>query len=359
MHVRTSSWHYRLWRRAYVDDPSWLHVPVSWCGLFEFQAVRDGEQARQRDLIAEAARERLDRFMRGRYSLCPYFWSVVLALTVYAPIILPFRWVTRVLRSYGSSLLRMGTAVAIIALCSGAALTLWWYSVREAHRTIATYERMNRQWQPRLGNFDPDMGDLTHDLQWRLGQEDPWTSEIEVPWWGWRQEEITALSLRVRQRQLDHDGEWCWTHYLEYGISVLDGEEGPLACFRALSGSMFPASGSEVEPPTERPASTAGGEFGLFDLSWNDFRSAHDALWYQWEYAPLWLAVLPLSVAVVYFGVFVQRFYRRHAWCRAAWGGFQVIYRDTRELFTEYLRAVKQRACPFLVPVKNGSNGVN
>lgn len=377
MRVHKSTWHYRLWHRAYVAEPGWLHPPQSWAGWPETASWRQYAQRLHGERIVEEAEERRERFAAGRYSLCRYFWSVVVALTIFTLVIRPLRWMGQRLWVGRWSIGRVGLATATVAILATITALPWVFSAHGKYAALHPYAQQYRQWEPNLNDWDlpgctlgaatsthacRDMG-FERDM---IARPQPWTDyelmhEFHPPWWGWTQADTNAWLSRMHQRTMTRELGHLWDTYLAYDESSL------LADYEAFMRRWL---NSDAEERTRIARDTVGEEqrtgatpgFSLlFDLSRNDFDgfsglpSLTDLSWSDVRDATaLWvlLAFVLLAIAMVR----IVRFCRTNQRARSAWGRVRTIWCESRELLGNYLRAVKQRACPFLTLVE--SNGV-
>lgn len=330
----------------------------------------------------EEAEERRERFAAGRYSLCRYFWSVVVALAIFTLVIRPLRWMSQRLWVGRWSIGRVGLATATVAILATIASLPWALSAYGKRAALHPYAQQYRQWMPSLADWDLPgctsgavirthaRTDACTDM-WlersMIARPRPWMDhelmhEFHPPWWGWTQAGTNAWLSRMRQRTMTGELGHLWDTYLEYGD-----ESSLLADYEAFMRRWLNSDAEErariardTVEEEQRTGATPGFSL-LFDLSRNDFEgtgglpSIGDVSWSDVRDATaLWalLVLVLLAIAMVR----IVRFWRTNPRARSAWERVRTIWRESWELLVNYRRAVKQRACPFLTLVE--SNGV-
>ena len=372
MKIRAAAWHLRVFLQAYVRDRGWIdsfwepgnapkdlpeivavqefekvlrdehpegHQNIMYPGIGMSQLTPDlrAKQERYLELLREQERavnewgttqrqqhheQRMNeietRLYAGRMSLCPYFWHVVFAVVFYYPVVRPVRGMWRAVISVVPQLEWMAVRLAV-ALVVG----LLGYGLYAGRHTIAEIPSIP-------SNVVQGVKNEYTDYQKRSAAQAQYEAERKL-------EEQRAIEARL---------EWERTHPEEV------------------------RQRREAEAERQRQIAAYEARRRVRDRAefWTDAKEAAGTLAIGAVYLALGIAALVVGGTILVFllgGIwklistpFVavgnrfsqSAFAKRLAQARATW---QQFWADTRELVAAFIKAKKERVCPFL-KIENG-----
>lgn len=404
MRIKKSAWYYRLFEAAYIRNRGWIDwftLTVDSSDLPEYQqmealkrsfnydytagvldahvamyyrevvvpACEAASERREQEIAAERANKVRERLEGGRKSLCPFFWSVVIAVVVYLPITAVDRvtgWIVGLIQrnvrrigwaaaacgvlltSYGATTLIIGNASDIASIPN--AISRWHRERQEQLRLEEERERQQLEAE--------ELERRTAAAQQRAYEEQQRAHEEWLRKWQLEHPEEVRLQAELEAKR---HAEW---------------EDDYQRRLEAVARADARRHEREREETIAMMKAFGIGAFKLLLYilgAWSLLKFLFKRMLMPWVFPAIeWLFIrigrgldflfdhailIPIVLVMIWMGNskwlrgLLHFLGRISDVVRRGWIAVREFYQDTRDLVVAMIKATKERVCPFLEPV--------